>query len=86
MPAFLTSSSLPRTKFPSLVRPGVTRLFAGAPNLVKNHPVSLTTFPRTSANLVNLVTRFTRSASSLVTSGTTGVPKLIPSFAAPVIA
>ena len=76
MPAATATSFRPLTKPTSLVTRAVTRLSAGAPNLVKNHPVSLTRFPATTANLVNLVTKFARPTTSLVTSRLTKLTKL----------
>lgn len=54
----------------------MTRLPAGTPNLVKNHPVSLTRFPPTTPNLVNPLTKFPRPATSLVTFRLTKLTKL----------
>jgi hypothetical protein len=68
MPAASVTLRRPLTKPTNLVTRAVTRLSAGTPNLVKNHPVSLTRFPAATANLVNSVTKLPRSTTSLVTS------------------
>ncbi len=68
MPAASVTLRRPLTKPTSLVTRAVTRLSAGTPNLVKNHPLSLTRFPATTPNLVNSVTKFARPTTSLVTS------------------
>ena len=80
MPVAPATSFRPLTKPSSLVTRTVTRLFEGTPNLVKNHPVSLTRFPATTANLVNSVTKFPRPTTSLVTFR---LPKLTKLAGAP---
>lgn len=74
MPAASVTLRRPLTKPASLVTRAVTRLPAGTLHLVKNHPVSLTRFPPTTANLVNSVTKFPRPATSLVTFRLTKLP------------
>ena len=76
MPAAFVTLRRPLTKPTSLVTRGVTRLPAGTLHLVKNHPVSLTMFPATTANLVNSVTKFIQPTTSLVTSRLTKLTKL----------